>query len=104
MYGVKVRCAWITHIEDHQPQWFGAAAVVPCHFHLRRHYHHVTSVHRDWLAPLHFQRESAFQNVNSHRETVYMEHCPIARLEGRRENAHLLPLARWHPLKDLTQE
>ncbi|MGI9069302.1 MAG: alpha/beta hydrolase [Pyrinomonadaceae bacterium] len=71
----------------------GAAVVVSRHFHLRRHHHRLTSFHRDWLAPLHFQCECTFQDINTHRETVCMEQSPIARLEARRENAHLLPLA-----------
>jgi hypothetical protein len=104
MYGVKVRCVGITYIKEHQPQWVGAAAVVTRHFHVRRHHHRLTLFHRDWLAPLHFQRERAFQDIDSHRETVCMEQGFIARFKRRRENAHLLALALGHSLNDLAQE
>src|SRR6266487_1691129 len=104
MYGVKERCVWITDIKDHQPQWIGATAVVPGHFHLRRHDHRLTSFHRDWLATLHFQRECAFQDINSHRETVCMKHGLIAWFKARRKNTHFLLLALGHPLDDLVQE
>ncbi len=93
MYGVKVGYVWITHIKDHEPQWIGAAAVVARHFHVRWHYHRLTSFHRDWIAPLHLQRECAFQDINSHREAVYMKHSLIVRFEARRKNTHFLLFA-----------
>jgi hypothetical protein len=104
MYRIKERCVWITHIKDHQPQWVGAAAVVTRHFHVRRHHHYLTSVRRNWLAPLHFQCECAFQDIHCHRETVCMEHSFVTWLKARRENAHLLTLALGHPLDDLAPE
>src|SRR6266700_7517745 len=104
MYGVKERCVWITHRKDHHPQRLGAAAVVTRHFHVRRHHHRLTSFDRDWLAPLHFYCECAFQNIASHRKTVRMEHSLLATLEARREDTHLLPLAFRHPLDDLAHE
>jgi hypothetical protein len=70
MYGVKVGSVWIAHIKDYQAQWIGAAAVVTRHFHMRRHYHRLTSFHRDWIAPLHLQRECAFQDIHNHWEAV----------------------------------
>src|SRR6266567_7399850 len=104
MYRVKEWRVWITHRKDHQPQRLGAAAVVTRHFHVRRHYHRLTSFHRDWIAPLHLQRECAFQDINSHREAVCMKHNLIAWFEARRKNTHFLLLALGHPLDDLAQE
>src|SRR6476660_1620731 len=104
MNGLEVWCAKITHIKEHQPQWIAITAVVTGHFYVWRHDHCLTSFHHDWLAALHFQCECAFQDVNSHRKTVSMEHCLVARFEARCENAHLLLLALGHPLDDLAQE
>src|SRR5215471_6387045 len=101
MYRLEVRCAGITYIKEHQPQWIAVAAVVTGHFHVRRHYDCLTGFHRDWLAPLHFQCECTFQDINSDRETVCVKHRLIARFEARCENPHLLLLARGHSLDDL---
>src|SRR5437773_7141109 len=104
VYRVKIRCAWVTHIKKHQPQWIGAAVVVTRHFHVRRHYYRLPGFHRDWLAPLHFQCECAFQDINSDRKTVCVEHSFIARFEARCENPHLLLITLGHSLDDLAQE
>jgi len=37
MHGVNVRCVWIPHVKKYEPQWISPAAVVPHHFHVRRH-------------------------------------------------------------------
>src|SRR6266496_363163 len=104
VYGVEERGIWITYVKDHHPQWIRATAIVARHFHMRRHHHRLSSFHREWFAPFHFQGKCAFQNIDSHWETVCMEHGPIARLEARRENAHLLRIALGHSLDDLVQE
>src|SRR5215471_17058750 len=104
MYRVKIWCTWIAHIKEHQSQRVGATAVITRHFHVRRHRYRLTGFHRDWLAPLHFQSECAFQHIDSHWETVRMKQGLIARLKARSEDAHLLPLALGHPLNDLGQK
>jgi len=83
MHGLKIGCAWITHIKDHQAVMDRAAAVVTRHFHLRRALQSLTCFHRDRLAPLHFQCECAFQDINSDWKTVCVEHSFIARFEAR---------------------
>src|SRR3990170_8362281 len=103
-YGVKERCVWIAHVEDHDPQGLGAAAVLARHFHLGRFHHRLTGFHRDWRATLHLQCKYAFQDVDGHGETVCMERSLVARLEGCREDAHLLPLALGHALYDFSDE
>jgi hypothetical protein len=104
MYRVKVGCAWITDIKDYQSQRVGAAAVITGHFHVRRHRDCVTSIYRDWLPSLHFQRECALQDIDSDWKTVRMEQGLIARLEVRGQHAHLLPLALGHALNHLAKE
>src|SRR5262245_23772577 len=104
VYGVKERCIWIAYIKDHHPQWIRATTVVARHFHMRRHHHRLTSLHREWFAPFHFQSKCALQDIDSHRKTVCMEHGPIARWEARCENAHFLRSALRHSLDDLVQE
>jgi hypothetical protein len=84
-YGVKERCVWIAHVEDHDPQRLGAAAVVARHFHLGRFHHRLTGLHRDGLPPLNLQGEGALQDVHGHRETMRMEHGFVARLDARCE-------------------
>src|SRR5712691_2875037 len=77
--GVEERRVRLAHVEDHDPQRLGGAAVVARHLHVRGLHHRLAGLHGDRLVPLHLQREGAFEDVDGYRRAERMRPPSSAR-------------------------
>src|ERR1700682_875634 len=99
---IEERRSGISYVKDYDLREIAGAAIVSSHLNVRGFDNRFAGFGKKRRAAVKFKRECAFQDINSHRESMCMKHRLVTGFEGRCEDTYLLFVALRHPLDDLS--